>query len=201
MRLRLLTFVIVLAIGLLALMAWQRNTARTMPPAEVPAPGNPPNAGQAPSPAHDPGLEWQVPRRWVAELAQGMRLASYAIPPADGKGEAAQCAVYYFGPGQGGGVEANVERWIGEFERPGTPARRTRHVRGVRVSQVEVTGAYTAHAGGMGDAGPASSGWTLLGAIVEGPAGAVFFKLAGPEATVAAAKKEFDDLLASLRKK
>ena len=41
----------------------------------------------------------------------------------------------------------------------------------------------------------------LLGAIVEGPAGSVFFKLTGPAATVNAATAGFERMLASLRKK
>jgi hypothetical protein len=158
-------------------------------------------AGDNQSPGQDPGIEWTKPKRWVAELAQGMRLASYAIPVSGAQGEAAECAVYYFGPGQGGGVDANLERWIGEFQSPGTPARRTREIGGLRVSQVGVTGTYTAHAGAPGGDPGVKSGWRLLGAIVEGPKGAVFFKLTGPGPTVAAAEKEFDGLLASLRKK
>jgi hypothetical protein len=202
MRVRLISFVIVIAIGLLAVMAWQRNTARTTPSPGAPgASSGMPGPGESPSPASDPGIEWQTPKRWVTELAQGMRLASYIVPaPRDGA-ENAQCAVYYFGSGQGGGVDANVERWIDEFQSPGTPARRTREIHGLRVSQVEVTGAYTAHAGAPGEAVGVKSGWTLLGAIVEGPSGAVFFKLTGPRPTIAAAAKEFDGMLATLRKK
>jgi hypothetical protein len=208
MRLRVISFVIVVAIGVLAVMAWQRNTARAPAsaeapgaPAETPAAGGMPMTGETPSPASDPGIEWQIPGRWVAELAQGMRLASYVVPAPGEGGENAQCAVYYFGPGQGGGVDANLERWIGEFQNPGTPARRTREIHGLHVSQVEVTGAYAAHAGAPGEAPGVKSGWTLLGAVVEGPSGAVFFKLTGPGPTIAAAAKEFDGMLTSLRKK
>ena len=208
MRLRLISFVIVVAIGVLAVMAWQRNSARTTPSpegpgasTETPGPGEMPMTGESPPPARDPGIEWQTPKRWVAELAQGMRLASYVVPAAGGVSENAQCAVYHVGSGQGGGVDANLERWIGEFEDPGTPARRTREIHGLRLSQVEVTGAYAAHAGAPGEAAGVKSGWTLLGAIVEGPAGAVFFKLTGPGTTVTAAAKEFDGMLATLRKK
>lgn len=204
MRLRLISLVIVIAIGVLAVMAWQRNTARTTQSPEAPAapegnpaPGEMPMAGETQS--QDSGIAWETPKRWVAELPQGMRLASYVIPASGENGEPAQCAVYYFGPGQGGGVDANVERWIGEFETPATPKRSTRHIHGLRVSQVEVTGAHTAHAGAPGEATGVKPGWTLLGAIVEGPNGAVFFKLTGPGPTVAAASKEFDGMLASLR--
>ena len=39
-----------------------------------------------------------------------MRLATYQVP------ESGECGVYYFGQGQGGGVEANIDRWIGQFQ-------------------------------------------------------------------------------------
>ena len=44
-------------------------------------------------------------------------------------------------------------------------------------------------------------GFTLLGAIAEGPEGALFFKLTGPKKSVAAARAGFDALVASLKKK
>ena len=43
-------------------------------------------------------------------------------------------------------------------------------------------------------------GSKLLGAIAEGPEGAVFFKLTGPKRTVDAARRDFDTLVASLKK-
>jgi hypothetical protein len=208
MRLRLISFAIVVAIALLAVIAWQRNTARAPESSEAAgAPAGTPEASHTPAAGAEltrspgPEIAWQKPRRWLAELAQGMRLASYIVPAPREGGENAQCAVYYFGPGQGGGVDANLDRWIAEFETPATPKRRTREIHGLRVSEIEVTGVYTAHAGAPGEDTAGKPGWTLMGAIVEGPAGAVFFKLTGPGPTVAAASKEFDDMLASLRKK
>ncbi len=208
MRLRIVTALIVLAIGVLAVMAWNRNTTQPTAPAEPPggSSGSSPDGqrpmGEQPSaPAQDPGLEWQTPKRWVAELAGGMRLATYAVPAPKPGSEGARCAVYYFGPGQGGSVDANIERWIGEFEHPGKSTRRTSEVHGLHVSRVEVSGTYLAHSGSPDGPAGGSSGWTLLGAIAEGPAGSVFFKLTGPAPAVAAAAQEFDGLLASLRKR
>jgi hypothetical protein len=43
-------------------------------------------------------------------------------------------------------------------------------------------------------------GWALLGAIVDGSP-PTFFKLTGPDATVAAAQGDFDKLVNSLRAK
>ena len=41
-------------------------------------------------------------------------------------------------------------------------------------------------------------GYQMLGAIIDGPQGMVFFKLTGPQAAVTAAAKDFDAMLASL---
>jgi hypothetical protein len=40
----------------------------------------------------------------------------------------------------------------------------------------------------------------LLGAIIEGPSGEVFFKLTGPAKTIAAAESEFQAMLKSVKK-
>lgn len=206
MRVRVLTGIIVVLIAALGFVAWRRSTAPAIPPegaeggAEQGATGF--GGGMVAPPAEDPGIAWQTPTRWEEEPASGMRLANYAIPAPGSGGEPGRCAVYYFGPGQGGGTEANIERWIGEFENPSKPAQRTFEVRGMKVTRVEVTGSYMAHAGmSAGGAESPAPGWMLLGAIVEGPNGALFFKLTGPSATVSPATSEFDRLLASIRKK
>ena len=208
MRLRILSSLIVIFIAVLAVMAWNKNTTRNAPASETPGEAAAPPSGSAmppdmepAAPAQDPGVAWERPGRWVEELASGMRLAAYAVPPPASGGEGAKCAVYYFGRGQGGGTKANLERWIGEFQNPGTPKRRSYEVRGLKVSQVEVAGTFTDHAAPAGGTSGETSGWTLLGAIVEGPNGALFFKLTGPTPTVAPAAKEFDRMVASLRKK
>jgi len=40
-----------------------------------------------------------------------MRAATYTIVPAAGDTASAECVVYFFGAGQGGSVEANLDRW------------------------------------------------------------------------------------------
>jgi hypothetical protein len=203
MGLRILTLVIVFAIGILGIFAWNRHAAREAPGGDAGAAAPQDGSGMPtqvePAAPADPGVEWQTPARWVEEPASGMRLATYAIPASSGAGEGARCAVYYFGPGQGGGRDDNIERWIGEFENPGKPSRRDFQVRGLEVAQVGVTGTYMAHAAPSDGAAGSAPGWMLLGAVVEGPHGALFFKLTGPAASAASAAKEFDALLASLR--
>jgi hypothetical protein len=137
-----------------------------------------------------PALTWKVPVAWPsAPNPSSMRLATHRVPRASGDAEDAELSIAR----AGGDVEANVERWVGQF---GGSAAQTRHekaVRGLKITVVELEGTYE---GGMGTAeGQPHSGWALLGAIVVGPEQPYFFKLTGPEATVRAARPAFEALL------
>jgi hypothetical protein len=200
MTLRRIVPVALIAILGFALWAWRRDTAP--PPASTPAPSAP--SSSAPplvvESGGDPGVGWQVPSRWSRAESNSMRLATYAIPAASGDHAPTRCAVYYFGPGQGGDAQTNVERWIGEFENPGKPERISRTVDGLPVATVRVRGTYLAHAG-MGEDAAVQPRHELYAAIVEGPKGDLFFKLTGPQRSVDAAAGEFEGLLGSLKKK
>lgn len=144
------------------------------------------------------GIHWTMPASWKAEAARPMRLATYRIGPD------AECGVYYFGPGQGGSVQVNLDRWIGQFVQADGKASKDvakigkRSVHGLEVSTVDVSGAYTGMGGPSVQPGPAIPGYRLLGAIVEGPQGTIFFKFAGPEKTVAANRLLFDKMIDSV---
>lgn len=135
-----------------------------------------------------------------------MRAATYAVPAEAGDKEAGEMAVFYFGPGQGGAVQANIDRWIGQFEQPdGKPSRsvaRTKKetIGGFAVTTIDLTGTYVASMGPMSGVKGNKPGYRLLGAIVESAEGPLFFKLTGPEKTVAAAQPKFQSLLRSISK-
>jgi hypothetical protein len=145
------------------------------------------------------GVHWTMPPAWKAEAQRPMRLATYTVAPGG------ECGVYYFGSGQGGSVQANLDRWIGQFlQADGKPSKEAakivkRTVHGWPVTSVDVSGAYTGMAGPTAQAGPAIPGYRLLGAIVEGPQGSIFFKFTGPAKTVAANQAAFDKMLESLQ--
>lgn len=123
-----------------------------------------------------------------------MRLATYRVPRADGDKDDAELSVTQ----AGGSVDANVERWIGQFDAEGqkTAKRTTRKVGSLDVTIVEVQGTYS---GGMGKAPAAGEKWALLGAIVGTPGMPHFFKLTGPAKTVLAARGELDALVSSVK--
>ncbi len=148
------------------------------------------------------GVRWTAPAGWKVEAPRPMRAATYSIAPVAGDSGVTECVVNYFGPGQGGGVEANIERWkgqvLGSDGKPAPAKVEKRTVRGIAVVVIDASGAYTGMGGPM-MAGKPVPGYRLLGAIVEGPGGSVFFKLTGPAKTIAGQQKNFDQLLASLQ--
>ena len=161
---------------------------------------------QAGTPLEVAGLTFTAPAAWAQQAPRPMRAATYQVPAAKGDSEGAELAVFYFGQGQGGAVDANVKRWLGQFRRAdGSPVQesdaRTKKetFNGLPTTLVDVKGTYAGGGPMMGPSTP-KPGYRLLGAIVEGPQGAVFFKLTGPEKTAAAAEKDLRQLLASVRK-
>ena len=145
------------------------------------------------------GIRWTTPAGWQTASPQPMRVASYTIPAAPGA-EAGGCGVFYFGKGQGGTVEENLQRWTAQFEVAGAPKKSERTMGGMKVHLVDVSGTYLAPSGPMMQSQGKKPGWRLLGAIVEAPEGLVFFKCVGPAATMQKAQPEIDDLLKSLVK-
>lgn len=125
-----------------------------------------------------------------------MRNAEYFVP---GEAGEAVLTVFHF-PGMGGSVQDNVARWVGQFQAPGGGAAeadvQSRNVAGLDVTVIDVSGAFAS--GMMGGPATPQEDQRLLGAIVSGPNGPVFFKLVGPADTVQAAKSAFDDLVGSL---
>ena len=146
------------------------------------------------------GIQWSVPKRWEAQGARQMRAATYTIPPAEGDPEAGECPVFYFGNDQGGSIDANVERWIGQFDQGSSVNRGTKDVNGMKVNTVTIAGSYLAPSGPMMMPTGKKDNFKLQGAIVEGPQGSVFFKFTGPAKTVDAASREFDALVGSMKK-
>ena len=150
------------------------------------------------------GLEWTAPAGWENQR-RPMRAANYLIPGASG-GESGELAVYYFGPGQGGSVEMNVKRWIGQFRAPdGGPAdalakRTDEKVGDISVTLIDLRGTYLFKPFPMAPKAQEKPGYRMLAAIAQGADAPVFFKLTAPEKTAAAAEAKFQAVIDSLRK-
>ena len=215
--------VVVLA-GLIASVSLGRAPAdgqtSGMPPAHPPVsgppssppgspslpPGHPPTGGPRTSPDNGPGtrgLRWTMPATWKKESPSSpMRRAQYGIPGPGGDGE---CAVFYFGPGQGGDAQSNITRWAEQFrtadDKPVGTAFKTRKITvgDLVVTLAEVSGTYV---GGMGGAatGPPRPNQMMLAAIVEGPDANWFFRALGPKATMESQRAAFEQMIRSIKR-
>lgn len=152
------------------------------------------------------GVKFDAPAAW-ASTPKPMRTANYTIPAAAGDSQDGELAVFYFGPGQGGGVEANVRRWLGQFvNEDGSPlgaddAKRTeQEVGGLQVTILDVSGTYLFKPFPMAPRATPLPGYRMLAAIVQGPDAPIFFKLTAPSKTAAAAEGGFRKVVASLRR-
>src|SRR5690349_285496 len=107
--------VAVVLIAVLGLVAWMNNRERPQgaaavpsPPEETTEPSAPDEPQISPPTSADPGVTWTVPKGWLTQIEGQMRLATYIVPGA-APGDDAECAVFHFGPGAGGGVEMNLQ--------------------------------------------------------------------------------------------
>ena len=166
------------------------------------APGPAVSAG--PARASGAGLKFEAPSTWISETpSSSMRLAQYRLPRLEGDPEDAELAVFYFG-GQGGSVQANVDRWIGQFSNPdGSPVTNPqvseRDVNGISLTIVDVRGTYHQAQGPMMAQTTAKENYRMLAAVAEGPGGPSFFKLTGPQPTVDHFEESFNSFLDTLR--
>jgi hypothetical protein len=149
-------------------------------------------------------ISWVDPPGWTRSARPSpMRKATYVIPHAPGDKDDAELGVFYFGPGGGGGIDANVDRWVKQFSDVTLDKvkRADRSANGLVEHTVEIdSGTFNANSMGQGQA-RLKTGYALLGAIVESPGGMYFFKLTGPEKTVAVARAPFYALLDSVNVK
>lgn len=165
------------------------SSVRPEPGSEPARPGNP--------------LTFTPRAGWIAETpSSSMRVAQYRVP---GEAGAAELAVFYFGPEQGGSLEANLERWAGQFEQPdgGDSLARAvlseRRVLGMPVHEVSLSGTYVAETSPGSGERVREPGWRLLAAILESDHGPYYAKLVGPEATVAAHESAFRAFISEVR--
>jgi hypothetical protein len=129
---------------------------------------------------------------WVVS-ASPMRKAELR---AEFGGQVADTIFFHFGPGQGGTVQANVERWLGQFVEPveklGAQIAE-QDVNGTRVTLLQAHGTYLA--GMPGQTPEPKEGFAMRGAILESPGGDVYVRMTGPRVAVDHAGPLFDKMV------
>ncbi len=150
------------------------------------------------------GLAWSKPDGWIAEKpASSMRKAQFRLSKAESDPEDATVIIFYF-QGGGGGVRANIERWISQFKEAGEQARAVAdeekiEVNGLPQTLVDITGTYLFKTRPMAPTATEKPGFRMLGAVIEANSGPWFVKFVGPEKTVAKWEKSFRQFLASFK--
>lgn len=132
-------------------------------------------------------LTLTVPADWKQEKpSSNLRLAQFVIPAVEGDKEPSELVVF---PPFGGSAEANIQRWIAQFEAEGREVKMTEgaSTHGKYVL-VDLKGTYKKPEGPpiLQKSKPAP-GYRMYGVILSAKDGGNYFlKLTGPEKTVAA---------------
>lgn len=132
-------------------------------------------------------LKLRVPAKWESKPpSNNLRLAQFNVPAAEGDTAGAEVVVF---PPFGGSVNANVQRWVGQFESEG---RELKTLKG-KTDQgeyvlVELKGTYKKPVGPpIQQKTEPTAGSKMVAVIFKSNAGGNYFlRLVGPEKTVEA---------------
>ena len=128
-------------------------------------------------------INFESPDGWKSsEPSNNMRKAQFSASSPSGK--SAEVVFYYFGSGNTGGIQANVDRWMKQLEEPLGKKVDTVTIGKTRVTYAQAHGTFMSGRP-FGPKTP-NPGFGLLAAIIEGKGGAVFIKMTGPKAAVEA---------------
>lgn len=138
------------------------------------------------------GFRLQVPTGWrQAELTpaqQGFVDARFEIPA---HGDDVKLTLST----TGGGVDANLGRWIGQVRQldGASPITESLEVDGIPVTWIDLSGEFS----GMQQA--PQPGWRMLGAAFDGEPQDFYIKLTGPASAIAAIEADFRGFVNSVR--
>ncbi|MBZ0264909.1 hypothetical protein K8I28_09595 [bacterium] len=135
-------------------------------------------------------LKGKVPSGWVqVEPQSRMRQAQFVLNSPNNGVDPGELTVFYFGP-DAGGVEANLQRWYGQFaSKDNTPIsekakREEILVDSMKVILVSFTGTMKASTMPGMPQQPERANMMNFSAIIMTPDGPWFFKGTGPQATM-----------------
>jgi hypothetical protein len=147
-----------------------------------------------------------APKEWTFKPStSSMRAAQWVW--SEKSGEQAELVVFYFGEGGAGGVQANLDRWLGQITpADGKPAKDSAKIEKTKVAGqdatiVSVAGRLTTQQMPGGPPPVDMADAMLLAAIVNSPTGPYYFKGTGSKKTVEAHAAKFRAMLASMKLK
>ncbi|MFK7777840.1 MAG: hypothetical protein QM501_06915 [Gimesia sp.] len=141
------------------------------------------------------GIRFKVPKGWeqvaLSPEQQGFVTASFKIPHAGNDVKLTLSSV-------GGGIDANLKRWVGQFQLPPGESPLQKSIR------VDTTDAIWLDLRGTFDSGAAlnsksESGMRMIGVAIPRNPRDFYLKLTGPREQLLNAEKEFQDFVKSAR--
>lgn len=194
----------------LLLVACEREPQTKAPPEPTTAPeqndalaGTDTDVDTSPSSADTTdlgGITVAAPAGWTAQTpTSSMRRAQYVV---EGDAGPAECVVFYFTGS--GTIEANIDRWCGQFaQADGSDSRDhaeidTIDVNGHEVTTFALSGRYIAETRPGSGQRVNNPNWAVRAAIVPSGDGAFYFKMTGPEQTVTDHAAAFDAMIESI---
>ncbi len=142
------------------------------------------------------GLTFKFATPWAEIQSTGMFRAGTLAAKVDGAEKPVEAVFYSFPGANGGGdVEANVKRWLGQFN--GTPESKREELDagGKKITLVTATGTYN-DGPPMGAKTPREN-YTLIAAIVPAGESNIFVKLTGPKDAIAKLAEDFKKIVLS----
>ena len=142
------------------------------------------SALHAADPVEIDGLKSTPPAGWKKGTpANQMQYAVFTLPKADGDKEDPTMTIYFFGPGGGGGVDANVKRWKGMFKSPAGENSKTESfkVGDAKVTTLDISGTYLFKARPMDATAVEKPDHRLVGVIFESKNGPYFHRTRRPD--------------------
>jgi hypothetical protein len=153
------------------------------------------HAGEGKLEIANAGLTFTFEAPWKAvESSSPMRAGTLQVA-VEGVEKPLEAVFYYFGAGQGGDVDANVNRWYSQFEGEPEKSREELKAGDKTVTIVKAYGTYLD--GPPFGAKTPKAGYALLGAIVPAAEANVFIKLTGPKDAVTKLLENFKKLSSS----
>lgn len=143
------------------------------------------------------GFRAPKPASWVwTKPSMQFRTLQYTVAGEGDSTKAAELIVSVFVAGDGGPLDANIERWRGQFRKNNEPVeakRSSKEVGPLKIEFVELEGDFMA----MGAPAPKKDSLQLA-AIVQAEGRNVFFRLVGPKETVEANREAFNKMIDGL---
>jgi len=143
--------------------------------------------------AHATPFEWDQPAGWVLAGPRPMREVTFQV----GDSQDAECYVAIL-RGDGGGLQANLDRWRGQMDRPPLSADEVAAlpritVLGIPSAMIEVEGTF------KGMSGESKEDCALAGVVCLLEDRSVFVKMIGPPDVVRGERDRFGAFCQSLR--